>query len=163
MRLSSTLAPNTSSIKISLSAAVWVQWTCRQAGKSQQKNIISTSVISCCSGWRITEYHHSTKHWTLPHTMRVLLVTFCFLLFRGILFGQALMDFDHPMIDNTVAFFGGTYDTALLRKNNVESCLQKNHTFYFNSKWAIGKKYFCSIWQRYLDTIISLWQQGKPY
>lgn len=54
------------------------------------------------------------------------------------------MEFDHPMIDNTVAFFSGSYDTALLRKNNVESCLQHNTSFYFDSNGRLIKSIFIS-------------------
>jgi len=69
-------------------------------------------------------------------------VMFFFLLFRIVLFGQALMAFDFPMINNTAAFVDGSYDTAILRKNKVESCLQKNQTFYFDSNGRLVKSIF---------------------
>ena len=71
--------------------------------------------------------------------MRVLLLMFSVLLFRGVLFGQALMDFDYPILDNTMAFWGDNYDSALLRKNKVESCVQKNQSFYFDHNGRLVK------------------------
>ena len=72
--------------------------------------------------------------------MRVLLLMFSVLLFRGVLFGQALMDFDYPILDNTMAFWGDNYDSALLRKNKVESCVQKNQSFYFDHNGRLVKR-----------------------
>lgn len=52
------------------------------------------------------------------------------------------MSFDYPMLDNTTSFFAGNYDTALLRKNKVESCLQKNLTFSFDTSGRVAKSIF---------------------
>jgi hypothetical protein len=79
-----------------------------------------------------------------PHKIKFLLATFSFFLFQSVLLAQALMEFDHPMIDNTVSFFSGSYDTALLRKNNVESCVQHNTLFYFDSNGRLIKSIFIS-------------------
>jgi hypothetical protein len=69
--------------------------------------------------------------------MRPFFLAFCLLFFRGVLMGQALMDFVNPMLDNTASFFSETYDRALLRKNKVESCLLKNRSFYFDSNGGV--------------------------
>lgn len=76
--------------------------------------------------------------------MRVLLLMFYFLLCRGILFGQALMDFDYPILDNAMAFWGDNYDSALLRKNKVESCVQKNQSFHFDHNGRLVKSILVS-------------------
>ena len=74
--------------------------------------------------------------------MRVVLVTFGLLFFRTVLLGQALMDFSYPMMDNVAAFLMNHYDSALLRKNKVETCLQKNQSFYFDSNGRLIKNIF---------------------
>jgi hypothetical protein len=79
-----------------------------------------------------------------PPKIKVLFITFSFLLFWDALSGQALMEFDHPMIDNTVSFFSGSYDKAFIRKNIVESCLQHNTSFYFDSNGRLIKSIFIS-------------------
>ena len=54
------------------------------------------------------------------------------------------MAFDHPMIDNAMSFFGGSYDRNIIRKNNVESCQQNNQSFYFDTSGRIVRSVFTS-------------------
>jgi hypothetical protein len=63
---------------------------------------------------------------------KVFILPLCFLLFPSISFGQALMDFEYPMLDNLTSFLSQNYDTALIRRNKVEICQQNNQTFYFD-------------------------------
>src|SRR6187399_2887704 len=71
--------------------------------------------------------------------MRAFILTICFLFFRSVLFGQALLEFHQPMMDNTISFFNNHYDTALVRKNKIESCQQQDQTFYFDSNGRVLK------------------------
>jgi hypothetical protein len=63
---------------------------------------------------------------------KVFILPLCLLLFQRISFGQALMDFEYPMLDNLTSFLAQNYDTALIRRNKVEICQQNNQTFYFD-------------------------------
>ncbi|MEO6231642.1 MAG: hypothetical protein ABJB11_11385 [Ferruginibacter sp.] len=71
--------------------------------------------------------------------MKVFLLMFCFLSFRVVLFGQAQMSFDYPMVDNWWSFFSNKYDTALIRKNKVETVVDYNQSFYFDSMGRLVK------------------------
>ena len=71
--------------------------------------------------------------------MKVLSLVFCLLLFHLDVNAQALMTFDYPIVDNSMAFFGNSYDTALLRKNKVASCIQNNVSFYFDTNGRLER------------------------
>jgi len=72
--------------------------------------------------------------------MRILLATFCFLLSGGVLCAQALMGFDHPMLDNTTVFFGSSYDTAFSKKTKWKAAFKKSN-FFIRFHWATCKKH----------------------
>lgn len=60
-------------------------------------------------------------------------------MFRLCPHAQAFMTFEYPMVDNSMAFSGNNYDTALLRKNKVASCVQNNLSFYFDTNGRLQK------------------------
>ena len=71
--------------------------------------------------------------------MKASIISFCFLVFQSVSFSQALLHFESPMLDNIVSFYVGNYDTALVRRNKVETCMPQNHTFYFDINGRLVK------------------------